>query len=172
MWNAIRKTKKSNENTDAISLDTLVDHFKQKFSICDSTEFINLTKQDVEQKFQNICNNNTEYHDYVISENKIRNYIKKLKHRSAPGLDGITAEHLLLALDSTLPLHISNMLSLCLKYGILPDMFCKGLLIPILKKIQFGSFFCQKLQTYSCLSGIFKDSGAFFAGSVSKLYCQ
>ena len=134
MWNVIRKTKSSNENTDGISLDTLVDHFKQKFSICDTTEFINLTKQDVEQKFQNICNNNTEYHDYVISENKIRNYIKKLKHRSAPGLDGITAEHLLLALDSTLPLHISNMLSLCIKYGILPDMFCKGLLIPILKK--------------------------------------
>ena len=59
MWNVIRKTKNSNENTDAISLDTLVDHFKQKFSICDTTEFINLTKQDVEQKFQDICNNKT-----------------------------------------------------------------------------------------------------------------
>ncbi|KAK2144367.1 hypothetical protein LSH36_764g00056 [Paralvinella palmiformis] len=44
------------------------------------------------------------------------------------------AEHLKHALDSRIIRHISVMFSLRLKYGFIPNTFCQGLLVPLLKK--------------------------------------
>ena len=71
---------------------------------------------------------------FIIPELTIRHYIKRLKPGAAPGSDGITGEHLKTAMNSKLPLHLSNLLSTCVRFGVIPDHFCHGLLIPILKK--------------------------------------
>ena len=53
---------------------------------------------------------------------------------SSPGIDGIVSEHLKYAINSGIVRHLSVMLSLCLKYGIVPISFTKGVLVPLLKK--------------------------------------
>ena len=49
-------------------------------------------------------------------------------------IDGITAEHLLYGIDSNIPHQIANILSLCIKYSVVPDIFTNGMLVPIPKK--------------------------------------
>ena len=64
----------------------------------------------------------------------VKRYICKLKLNCSPAIDGITAEHLLYGIDSNNPHQIANMLSLCIKYSVVPDIFTKGMLVPIPKK--------------------------------------
>ena len=52
----------------------------------------------------------------------------------AAGIDGIKAEHNKYAANSKLPLHLSNLLSLCVTFGFVSDSFLAGSLVPILKK--------------------------------------
>ena len=61
-------------------------------------------------------------------------FIKLLKPGCTPGIDGITTEHLSNGLKTSLPLYLSALFSVCLKYGIVPNDFCVGPLVPILKK--------------------------------------
>ena len=69
-----------------------------------------------------------------IGNYKICHYIKRLKKGCSPGIDGIRTEHLTNALKTDLPLYLSNLFSSCLTFGIVPEQFCQGLLVPILKK--------------------------------------
>ncbi len=50
------------------------------------------------------------------------------------GIDCISAEHLLLAKDSKVTDYLVTLFSLCINYGIVPETFAPGLLIPLLKK--------------------------------------
>ena len=70
----------------------------------------------------------------TISERRIRKMIKQLRRGCSPGVDGISAEHLYHGLGTPLSLHLSVLLTLCLRFGCLPDSFCLGQLVPILKK--------------------------------------
>ena len=49
-------------------------------------------------------------------------------------MDGITAEHLVHSLTTDLPMLISCLLTVCIRYGIVPDAFFRATLVPILKK--------------------------------------
>ena len=64
----------------------------------------------------------------------VSKYIHKLKRNSANAADGITAEQLIYSADSDIVRHITKMLTLCDQFGVLPDNFTNGLLIPIPKK--------------------------------------
>ena len=64
----------------------------------------------------------------------VKRYICKLKLNCSPANDGITAEHLLHGIDSNIPHQVANMLSLCIKYSVVPDIFTNGKLVPIPKK--------------------------------------
>ena len=59
-------------------------------------------------------------------------YIRALKLDCSPAGDGIESEHLRYGIETQIPMHISNMLSLCIRYSVVPDT--NGLLIPIPKK--------------------------------------
>ena len=48
--------------------------------------------------------------------------------------DGITADHIKWARGSKLASTLCQMLSMCVRYVIVPDSFTKGFLIPLLKK--------------------------------------
>ena len=83
-------------------------------------------------------NDNKNY--YMLRTNSgftvpmVSKYIQKLKRNSAPAADGITAEHLIYSADSDMVRHITKMLTLCVQFGVVPDNFTNGLLIPIPKK--------------------------------------
>ena len=61
-------------------------------------------------------------------------YIHNLKRNSAPAADGITAELLVNGADSDKIRHIADMLTLCVQFGVVPDNFTNGILVPIPKK--------------------------------------
>ena len=86
----------------------------------------------VQEKYDDLLNG--ELNSKVMSEAMVNRYIKKLHLGSSPGIDGIVSEHLKYAINSGIVRHLSVMLSLCLKYGIVPISFTKGVLVPLLKK--------------------------------------
>ena len=69
-----------------------------------------------------------------LSTSVVVKYICALKLNCSPAGDGIESEHLRHSINSDIPRHISNMLSLCLRFSVVPDSFANGLLIPIPKK--------------------------------------
>ena len=55
-----------------------------------------------------------------------------MKKGKAPGADGIEAEHLVYA-HPLLTVQLCVLFNVMLQYGIVPDIFCEGVIIPILK---------------------------------------
>lgn len=71
---------------------------------------------------------------YLHEEGLVR-YIKKLKSGCTYGVDGILSEHLKYSADCEILINqLCVMFTLCLKFGIVPDSFTHGILIPLLKK--------------------------------------
>jgi hypothetical protein len=113
-------------------MDKLVTHFRQKFAVAPlQNDSLLQADSQVKAKYEEL---NGVPFDCVISEPHVRRMISKLRLGCAAGADGISAEHLRYAVDSPLPLHLSMLLSACLRSGRLPDAFRLGLLVPILKK--------------------------------------
>ena len=77
---------------------------------------------------------NQKSQNLIVSEAKVRKYLRHLKGNTAAGYDGVTAEHLKFATASKLPLHISALFTQCVRFGIIPEQFNNGLVIPLLKK--------------------------------------
>ena len=134
MWNMIRKSKSVTVNSDAISMSTLENHFAQKFAPSKATsDAITAAEERVRRKYKSLCDASPDL-SFVISEHCIKRYIKQLNSGTSPGYDGIQPEHLKHALDSNLAKYLSVMFTLCLRFGLVPESFKKGLLVPILKK--------------------------------------
>ena len=77
--------------------------------------------------------------DITITQERVRRYIRRLKPGGAPGADKITPEHVKLAIDSDIIIHICNLFTYCFKYGVVPTSFNQGILIPLLKKPSLDS---------------------------------
>lgn len=67
--------------------------------------------------------------------------INKLKKGKAAGFDDITVEHLIYA-HEMLGVMLQVLFALCLRYGIVPDDFGKGVIIPLVKN-KFGDKSCS-----------------------------
>lgn len=120
-------------NYDAISIETLHEYFKGKFSAQEENSgCARDVSTYVHQKMTTLSAN--PMNSIVLAERRIVRLIKALKTGCSPGVDGITAEHLKYAIGSPLPIHLSVMLTLCLRHGCLPAVFYMGLVTPILKK--------------------------------------
>lgn len=74
-----------------------------------------------------------------ISTTRVKLYIQQLKTQCASSNDGVLAEHLLYSMDTELLQHIANMLSICIKFGVVPQTFREGILVPIPKKSAFDA---------------------------------
>ena len=138
MWNIINKSKKAKQSDEAISIKTFEDYYRDKFSGSSHTSAkMEGMKVKVKNKYEELS---SRAKDGVInqcnmfSEYKVKKYIRSLKNNLAAGYDGISAEHLKYAISTRIPLMLSSMFSACLKYGILPNQFNNGILVPILKK--------------------------------------
>ena len=73
-------------------------------------------------------------HTEQVTSNRVRPLIKQLKLNRSPAQDGITAEHLIYALESHIIDDLSYMLILCIQFIILPVNFKRDVRIPIPKK--------------------------------------
>ena len=134
MWNIIRKTKKPVISTNAISIQTLEDYFTTKFDMPRvNTNILTQASDMVKEKYES-CRTDVNV-DFVLSKHSIVKYIRKLKLGTAPGIDQIRPEHLKYGINSSLPELLSHMFTVCVRYGVIPESFTVGLLIPILKKI-------------------------------------
>ena len=135
LWNVIRRTKVSADANGAISMQNLVEHFKVKFSSDNNkSSAVKQAQQEVNAKYSQLI---SQYpgKGQIISVTKIRYYVNLLNSNTAAGCDGVTAEHIKFAMQSQqLPVHLSNMLSLCIRHSVIPSHFNKGILLPILKK--------------------------------------
>ena len=72
--------------------------------------------------------------DYIISEYSVIKNIRRLKSGTAPGIDGITPDHLKYGVKTILPNILSHLFTVCVRYGVIPRSFTEEILIPILKK--------------------------------------
>lgn len=121
------------DSFDAISIDTLHEHFRGKFSVQEENRAGALDESAfVHQKMRTLSAN--PMNSIVLAERRTVRLMKALRTGCSAGVDGISAEHLKYAIGSSLPLHLSVMLTLCLRHGCLPDVFYMGLVTPILKK--------------------------------------
>ena len=132
-WNLVRRSKRIDVNSDAINLEQLEAHFRRKFDAPNSeSEYTSQAKRFVEQKFVSL--KDATFPELCVSEANVIALIKRLKSGCSPGIDLITPEHLKFSIGSPLTLHLSTLLTLCLRFGVVPSAFCSGLLVPILKK--------------------------------------
>ena len=69
-----------------------------------------------------------------VSVFAVNRYLRRLRLGCSAGPDGIRPEHLKYAMDDSFTLQLSILLSLCVAGGVVPDGFCVGTLISVLKK--------------------------------------
>ena len=69
-----------------------------------------------------------------VSPMIVSDLIDSLNRGCSPGIDGITSEHLTYGKSYELCQHFSRVYSLILSYGIVPEIFRTGIVIPLLKK--------------------------------------
>ena len=86
-----------------------------------------------------------ESHKARISVFAVNRYLLRLRLGCSAGPDGIRPEHLKYAMDDSFSLQLNILLSLCVAGGVVPDFFCVGTLIPVLKKSNIDP---QNLQNY------------------------
>ena len=135
-WNLVRKSKARNTACTAIPPARLYDHFNAKLNPNDTStnDVISRMEDSVQLKFSQL--DGIQMDHLVLSEARVRRLIKRMRRGCSPGVDGVTPEHLFYSLDSSLPLHLSMLLTTCLRYGRIPQAFCLGRLVPVLKKPQ------------------------------------
>ena len=56
--------------------------------------------------------------------------MKQLKPGCAPGVEGISPEHVKYGVNTVLPVLGPHLFTVCIQYGVVPESFSKGLLIP------------------------------------------
>ena len=63
----------------------------------------------------------------------LKTLIGRLKRRKAAGIDGIVSEHCNIWADQ-LSVHLFMLFNAYLAYSFVPSDFCKGIIVPLLKK--------------------------------------
>ena len=135
MWNLIRTLRRGKNNTQGdIEMDYLEKFYSEKFNDCnESNETIAAAGRRVSNKVDSL--KGIMFSDIYLYEERLSRYIHKMKLGSAHGIDVVSSEHIKYASNCTQFIHqLSILFTICLKFGIVPDSFTKGLIIPILKK--------------------------------------
>ena len=133
-WNKVKALKSTpGSNNEDIQIDCLQKFFREKFSnnstvntmtICNAVKHVN-------EKYKLLCDN--VYHPEFNADTIVK-LISKLKSGRAPGHDGLTPEHLKNAVNTRVPEYLSCIFNVCVIYGVIPDSFKIGIILPLLKK--------------------------------------
>ena len=103
-----------------VAVDFCVKHNLAFASPTNDSDFIIKAEIAISKRYSEILHDDIPT---LISENRIIKLIKQLKMGCSPGIDQISSAHL--------TLHLSNMLSLCVRYGFMPESFHNWVLVPI-----------------------------------------
>ena len=115
-----------------IDLKSLINYFQHKFLLPTvQSESIYNSERRVKEKISQLRGSK---HDVTLNRDKVINYIMQLKLNCAPANDGISAEHLRHGVGSPLIDVITSMLTIFLKFGVVPSSFRTGALVLVLKK--------------------------------------
>ena len=131
-WNKLKRKVKSpvNSSLDAQSIgdcykvtmgpdDSPLDTFQQHVSLVTSNTF-DEWKTDAQHE--------------AFTDSQIDSAIIKLRKNVSPGIDGITAEHLIYGNCESLRSHLVNIYNALFTHIIVPSVLSTGIIIPILKK--------------------------------------
>ena len=139
-WSRVRRCKASGDlNCNDIGINSLKNFFEDKFTLnnqCHNATIDN-AEASVRYKYSGLKQN--IYQMSRFNSNIIVKFIKKLKSGRAPGYDGITPEHLKHSVNTKVPELISGIFNICINFGVIPEAFKIGTLIPILKKSNLDS---------------------------------
>ena len=134
-WNMVRRSKCTSGSTvNDISMDSLHSYYAEKFRYDNNNASETVRKADLKVQHQY---RNVKHHverDFVMSESMLLTYMKRLRMGCASGVDGISAEHLKWAENTKIITTICQIITLCVRFGIVGKSFTEGLLIPLLKK--------------------------------------
>ena len=130
IWNLLKpKTKSSSFNID---INVLAQHFE---NIMTDDWLLNSEQaeinSDVVDKYW--CHRDMKM-ECGISQTAIANNIRRLKHNCAPGIDGVTTEHMLYALSDPFCTELMNLCSTMFKLNVIPDVLKIGVIVPILNR--------------------------------------
>ena len=71
---------------------------------------------------------------FEVTEDRVLRIIRQLNANCAPGIDGVTSEHLKMATSPSLCRILSQLFSNIISLKVVPEPFKIGMIIPILKK--------------------------------------
>ena len=131
-WNAVRR-KQRRKVSSTLKANDLAKFYSNIMK--DDKDDLSPEQEHVvkEVKERYTLNSQIKY-DYTISASDIRDILPKLNKKSSPGSDGVTAEHLLFGNSALLVDALASVYTVILSESIIPDVFCAGTIIPILKK--------------------------------------
>lgn len=126
LWNELRNLKNQNNQTDSstISEEDWLNHFKKLLYTDNNPEHTHPTST---------VHRDTSKLDTDITDKEIQNHLNKLKHKKAPGMDGISNEMLKHGRHYLVPI-IKQMFNDILTHGQFPKAWNIGLIKPIYKK--------------------------------------
>jgi len=134
-WNKLKRMGENSSRPEYdITITELSAHFRNKFkcSDFDATCEGEQLHEEVNNRYNDIINSPDR--SFIFTTQMVQKYIDKLNMAAAPGINGIEANHIKIGLKAGLSPYISYLLTLCVRFSIVPDSFVNGLLIPIPKK--------------------------------------
>jgi len=134
-WNKLKRMGNNHQRPENdISISDLSAHFQNKFEYgnFDTSDEGKRLRKQVENKYNAIINSPDM--TFLFTTQMVQKYVEKLNMTAAPGLNGVDANHIKTGLKAGLAPYISYLLTLCLRFSVVPDSFVNGLLIPIPKK--------------------------------------
>ena len=96
----------------------------------------------------------------ITSLPNLLRFLLQLKCDTSSGVDGISAEHLKCAVNTNLPTYLSILLK---SFRLVPDTFCKGVLVPITKNLTLIHVM-QQVIGLSVFLKFFKIVGVLYFG--------
>ena len=132
-WKLINKSTEGKQEYSKIALQTFLDHFKKLSQNPDHDVPSNCTVVDSHRLKPVAMEQEDNCLNELFCEGEINDNINKLKNNKAGGLDEIRNEFLKHAPPS-LVTFICDFFNLILESGVIPDIWCKGLIMPLYKK--------------------------------------
>ena len=139
IWKFIKKNRsaKAPSNESAPSESEWNSYFASKFAAPDP---------ELECKFErdlDLCLESLEPDlGHSVSVSDVRSAILKLKKKYSKGVDNICGMHLILG-SELLTVHLALMFQMIFSCGLVPDIFCTGVITPVIKKGKDPSECCS-----------------------------
>jgi hypothetical protein len=132
-WNAVKRKQRKRVST-TLKMDSLSHHYQKIMQDSPADTLSNDQRIIADQVLSLYDMNSNHDEQCMISPCKIETIIRSLKRNSAPGIDGITGEHLKFGLSPLLCSHLAALYSAIFSWSVVPHIFTIGIIIPVIKK--------------------------------------